>query len=193
MFGCCNNLFSSSCRCNRCCNNNSGGNTPVVPIPTPIFPPLNPPTPPARLRGTEVALTGAAGATIADGAPVPFNVLVSNNTLGVTFIPGSGSVAFGRAGTYLVNWWVALGEEIATQNGDEAKGANTETAFSVKLNGSVVSSAYAGSGAAQISGSSLVTVSSVPSVMQLVNNTGCSLTFAGGTSGQAGLTVTQLA
>ena len=159
----------------------------------PIFPPLNPPTPPARLRGTEVALTGSAGATIADGAPVPFNVLVSNNTLGVTFIPGSGSVTFGRAGTYLVNWWVALGEEIATQNGDQAKGANTATAFSVKLNGSVVSSAYAGSGAAQISGSSLVTVSSVPSVMQLVNNTGCSLTFAAGTSGQAGLTVTQLA
>ena len=198
MFGCCNNLFSNSCRCNRCNScNRCNGNTGVVPIPTPIFPPFPTPTPTpnpsVRLRGLQAALTDSAGDPVADGAAVPFNSLISDNTLGVTFLPGSGTFTFGRAGTYLVNWWMALGEGAAVSGAESSTAANGATAFSLTLNGTVVASAFAGAGAGQISGSALVTVSSVPSAMQLINDTGWGVTFAEGTARQAGVTVTQLA
>ena len=198
MFGCCNNLFSSSCRCNRCnsCDRCSGGST-VLPVP--IFPPVTPtptptPTEPLRLRGVEATLTAGSGGTVANGFPIPFNNLVSNNAIGASFV--TGAITLNRSGTYLVNWWVAMGEteDAEAANGQTATtgGAAPELSFSAALNGNIVSGSYAPSGTGQISGSALVTVMNTPSTLQVVNSSGGNVLLAQ-TSVQAGVTVTQLA
>ena len=192
MFGCCNNLFSNSCRCNRCnSSNRCNGNTTVVSIPTPIFPPV---TPPQRLRGLEATLTGGSGGTVANGFPIPFNNLVSNNAIGASFV--TGAITLTRPGTYLVNWWVATA---TTQNpeetGDQAATTGqsaSEVSFSAALNGTPVSGSYAPCGTGQLNGSTLVTVQNSPSTLQIVNSSGENVLLAT-TSVQAGVTVTQLA
>lgn len=185
MFGCCNNLFSCSNRCNRC-----GGQN-VTPLPIPVFPPQPPtPTPQPRLRGMELLLTNSAGDALQNEGVVPFTTVVSNNLQGVTYVPDSGNITIGRAGTYLINWWVALSEgddSVATAGEDKG------VAFSITVNGVTVSSAYAGGGTEQISGSSLVIIGSVPTTVRLVNESGCKVQFAEGTIGQAGMTITTVA
>ena len=197
MFGCCNSLFSSSCRCNRC--NRCPGNTTVVPIPTPIFPPVTPlptPTPSGslRLRGLEATLTAGSGGTVANGFPIPFNDLVSNNAVGASFV--TGAITLTTPGTYLVNWWVATGseEDAATTEGQPATTGqgNQQLSFSAALNGNIVSGSYAPCGTGQVSGSTLVSVTNTPSTLQIVNSSGQNVLLAQ-TTAQAGVTVTQLA
>ena len=202
MFGCCNNLFSTGCRCNRCnrCNQCSGNNgSGFLPTPIPIFPPLTPVTPqPRQLRGLQIALNGSSGGSIASGATVPFNTLVADTISDAAFVPANGTITLGRAGSYLVNWWVGMGG-ISLSPEDEPESTSVSgdgnndvaPAFGVALNGSTVSTAYAGAGAGQIFGTAIVNVTSVPSTLSLVNLSGSSVTYATA-AGQAGLTVTAL-
>lgn len=195
MFGCCNNLFSSTCRCTRC-NTSCGGN--VTPLPTPIFPPVippvNPPVTPPQLRGLEATLTAGSGGTVANGFPIPFNNLVSNNVLGASFV--TGAINLTRSGTYLVNWWVAteIGEtDAASQGQTEPTGdAEPQLSFSAALNGDIVSGSYAPYGTGQVGGSTFVTVQNAPATLQIVNSSGSNVLLAE-TTAQAGVTVTQLA
>ena len=190
MFGCCNSLFSNSCRCS-CCNGNSSSCGSGGVTPSPVFPPLPPPapTPMPTLRGLEAAFTAGSGATVANGFPIPFDTLISNNAVGASF--STGAIVLNRPGTYLVNWWVA------TDNADQAV---TETAgqtgaelsFSAALDGSVIASAYAPTGTGQVSGAGLVTVKSTPATLQIVNNSGGNVVLAQ-TTEQAGVVVTQFA
>ena len=135
----------------------------------------------------EVALTGAPGGTVPNGGAIPFNQLLSNTTLGGSFTPGVTGVTLNRAGTYLVNWWVAVDCDPPVE-----KETEIEVGFSVNVNGSVVSTAYAGVGTGQIAGSAVVTVTSAPAVLSLVNASGISVSYAD-TASQAGMTVMQLA
>jgi len=179
MFGCCNRFFSSSCRCNGCgC---SGVTPPPTPTPMPIFPPVTPPTAP-QLRGMQVSLVGSSGGTVEQGACVAFDALNSNNTLGVSYTPGSGKVNVARTGTYLVNWWVAI------ENAQTA----TSLAFALSLNGSDVQTSYSDIGGGQIYGTAIVTVSSIPATLTLVNRSGDAVTLVTA-GGQAGMTLTQFA
>ncbi|HCU56355.1 MAG TPA: hypothetical protein DIC18_03355 [Clostridiales bacterium] len=196
MFGCCNSLFSSSCRCRRCngCGNSCGGITPMpIPVPTPIPTPPSP-TPIPRLRGLEATLTAGSGGTVANGFPIPFNNLVSNNAIGANFV--TGAVTLTRPGTYLVNWWVATDiDEPNAATKDQAatvRQAGRQISFSVALNGSIVSGSYAPCWAGQVNGSSLVTVQSTPATLQIVNSSGQNVLLAQ-TTAQAGMTITQLA
>ena len=189
MFGCCNFLFSSCSRCQRC---NGGG---VSPIPTPLpLPPAPAPTQNLRLRGLEATLTAGSGGTVANGFPIPFNNLVSNNAIGASFV--TGAITLSKPGTYLVNWWVAteVEEEVEATGDQTAKvgQAGTQLSFSAALNGSIVSGSYAPCGAGQVSGSTLVSVQTTPSTLQIVNSSGSNVLLAE-TTVQAGVTVTQLA
>ena len=129
----------------------------------------------------QLSLVGCSSDTIANGANVLFDAVNSNNTLGVGYTPGSGVINLSRTGTYLVNWWVAV-------QGAEAE----ELAFAVSLNGSDVQTTYADIGVGEISGTAIVTVGSVPATLSLVNRSGAEATYVTA-SGQAGMTVTQLA
>ena len=199
MFGCCNNLFSSSCRCHQGCNRSCGcGQNPIPPAPTPIFPPMPTPTPQPvtpQLRGLEATLTAGSGGTVANGFPIPFNDLISNNVLGASFV--TGAVTLTRPGTYLVNWWVALDpSDLSAADSEEQTTTNdqvtSELSFAVALNGDVLSGSYAPEGIGQMGGSAFVTVQSAPSALQIVNNSGENVLLAE-TTVQAGMTVTQLA
>lgn len=186
MFGCCNSLFSNTCRCQGGCSS-CGRPTPA---PIPVFPPLPTPTPtptPPQLRGLQATLTAASGGTVANDFPIPFNNLISNNALGASFV--TGAITLSRPGTYLVNWWVAMGEggDVATQGA----GGPSQIGFSTTLNGAVVSTSYAPCGTGQISGNALVTVQSTPATLQIVNGSGENVVLAS-TTAQAGITVTQL-
>lgn len=190
MFGCCNTLFPSCCRCRQCGN-------PQPPVPAPFFPPLppTPPTPTPKLRGLEATFTAGSGATVADGFPIPFNELVSNNAIGASF--ATGSITLTLPGTYLVHWWVALDPTLppAVEKSGQAAQAGqtaTEIGFAASLNGEILSGAYAPCGTGQISGSALVTVTSSPSTLQIVNDSGENVTLAEIPTAQAGVTVTQL-
>ena len=146
------------------------------------------------MRGVEATLTAGSGGTVANGFPIPFNNLVSNNALGASFV--TGAITLNRTGTYLVNWWVALGdaaeaETVGDQTPTVGQGAN-ELFFSAALNGNIVSGSCAPSGTGQISGSTLVSVTNTPSTLQIVNSSGQNVLLAE-TTAQAGVTVTQLA
>lgn len=126
-------------------------------------------------------MTAGGGATVADGFPIPYDTLVSNNMTGATF--ATGTVTLTRPGTYLVNWWVTM------QNIEKA---GAESGFAVEINGVKLSGSYAPFGTGQIAGSSLVTVHSSPSTLQLVNHSGEPVTLSD-TTAQSGITVTQFA
>ena len=134
------------------------------------------------LRGMQLSLVGSSGGSVAHGAGVAFDTVDSNNTLGVSYTSGSGSVNVGRTGTYLVNWWVAI------ENAQTAE----MVAFALSLNGSDVATSYSDVGGGQIYGTAIVNVSSIPATLSLINRSGAAVTLA--TAGeQAGLTLTQLA
>lgn len=166
-----------------------------MPIPAPVFPPLPTPTPnpPTVLRGLEATLTAGSGGTVANGFPIPFNNLVSNNVLGASFV--TGAITLTRPGTYLVNWWVATeidGTDAEKEGQNEIAGAESQVSFSAALNGNIVSGSYAPCGTGQVSGSTFVTVQKVPATLQIVNSSGENVLLAE-TTVQAGVTVTQLA
>ena len=179
MFGCCNTLFPSSCGFGSCCR--CGRNAPL-PTPIPPLPPMPTPPSPPQLRGLQLSLVGSSAGTITHGASVPFDALNVNNTVGVGYTPSSGVINVGRAGTYLVNWWVAVENAQATDG----------LAFALSLNGSDVQTSYSDIGGGQIYWTAIVPVSSVPATLSLVNRSGCEVTLVTA-AGQAGLTVTQIA
>ena len=130
----------------------------------------------------QLSLVGSSAGTVAHGANVAFDALDSNNTLSVSYTPGSGSIIIGRTGTYLVNWWVAMENAQSTES----------VAFALSLNGSDVATSYSDIGGGQIYGTAIVNVSSIPSTLSLINRSGNDVSLVTA-AGQGGLTLTQLA
>ena len=199
MFGCCNNLFSNTCRCLRGNGCSSCGQQGATPTPIPVFPPIPTPTPTPpptapQLRGLEATLTAGSGGTVVDGFPIPFNNLISNNARGASFV--TGSITLNKPGTYLVNWWVAPDISVAAAETDGQSSVAAQVAeeisFAVALNGQIVSGSCAPVGTGQITGSTLVTVTNTPATLQIVNDSGDNVVFAT-VSAQAGVTVIQFA
>jgi len=150
-------------------------------MPTPpYFPPVTPPPAPPILRGMQLSLTTHSAGTVESGEAIPFNSIVANNTVGLSYAPTSGEVTFNCTGTYLVNWWVAI---------DNAQ--PQEVAFSLQLNGNEVQTSYSDIGGGQIYGTAILPVSAIGSELSLVNASGGTITYAT-TKGQAGMTVTQV-
>ena len=130
----------------------------------------------------QLSLVGSSAGSVASGASVAFDTVDCNNALGVTYTAGSGQIAIGRTGTYLVNWWVAI---------ENAQGAES-VAFALSLNGSDLATSYSDTGGGQIYGTAIVNVTSIPATLTLVNRSGDAVTLATA-AGQGSLTLTQLA
>ena len=172
MFGCCNNLFSPCCGCNRC----------GMPAPFPAPQPPVIPAQPAKLRGMQLSLVGSSAGTVDPGAAVPFDTVNLNNTLGVAYTPSSGTVTINRAGTYLVNWWLGV------ENAQTA----ASLSFATSAGGSDVQTSYSDIGGGQIFGTAIVNVTSIPTTLQLVNRSAAAVTYATAEI-QAGMTIVQYA
>ena len=130
----------------------------------------------------QLSLVGSSGGEIAVGGHVAFDALNFNNTLGLSYAPGSGSVTVARTGTYLVNWWVAV------ENAQTAE----VLSFALSLNGSDVATSYADIGSGQIYGTAIVNVTSIPATLSITNRSTDAVTLVTA-AGQAGMTITQLA
>ena len=138
--------------------------------------------PTVALRGIEASLTNASGGTLPDSGAVLFNNTVSNNTIGGSYDSTTGTFTLTEPGTYLVNWWVALGDAQGTQ----------ALSFSLTANGTLARTAYTGANAGEINGTSLIAVGESPVSIQLVNNSGVPIQFAV-SDVQSGATITQVA
>lgn len=140
------------------------------------------PTEKASLLGIETSLTGSSAGSIADDAPIAFDTVDLNNANGISYSATSGTYTFQNAGTYLVNWWVAL----------QCTQTVTQIAFAVSVNGTDVSAAYADVGDGQVSGTALIQITSAPATVQLLNVSGGAVTLAA-VAEQAGATILQIA
>ena len=132
------------------------------------------------LRGMQLSLTGSSAGSVATEGTVPFDTVDFNNTVGV--VSSHGTITIGKAGTYLVNWWVAM------ENAQAAESLS----FALSLNGIDVQTSYADIGGGQIYGTAIVNVTGVPATLTLVNTSSAAVTLVTAAK-QAGLTVTQFA
>lgn len=143
---------------------------PCPPCPYPPYPPCPPPPPPPppsiqTLRGIQVNLLN--GTSIADDASVPFDSIVNNKTSSVSYTLGSGNLIFLKPGNYFVTWSVAVNPA-----------DSGVVSFSLTLGGVDVSASqlYVVDRGV-ITGSALITVTTTPVNLQLVNRTGATVPY----------------
>ncbi len=137
---------------------------------------------PVQPVGIQAQLTDSSGGTIADGSPVLFNAVLNNtNPAAITYVPASGTFIINKSGTYLVTWWVSV---------DGAEAA-TYVRFSAVVNGGMGIPADTPSVTDQLNGTALVTVTSTPAAISIVNQTGFTA-FIGATPEQANITITRI-
>jgi hypothetical protein len=133
------------------------------------------------LAGVQAQLVGTPLALLANGATVAFDTIVTNQSPDITYNPGTGAFTLTSTGNYFVTWWVSV------------DGANSSPVvnFSLRLNGGgdIISTSPIVTN--QLSGSALVHVSSVPSVLTLVNSSNDTIAFAN-TAAQANIVILEL-
>ena len=96
-----------------------------------------------------------------NGSSVPFDTIRTNEaTLSYALNPGE--FIINETGYYLVNWWVAA---------DGAKAATT-IVFDLMLNGVTISQTASPVVSAQVFGTTLIEIDTIPSTLEVVNNTG---------------------
>jgi hypothetical protein len=133
------------------------------------------------LRGVQVQLVDNGKQTVADGANVIFDTIVNLQSSDISYNALTGEFTITRTGNYSVVWWVAT----------DGTGVNDAVYFSLKVDGGgdVTSSSPLVTG--QISGSALVTISTTPAILTLVNTSNDIVIFAG-LSVQANLVITEV-
>ncbi|WP_180951128.1 BclA C-terminal domain-containing protein [Marasmitruncus massiliensis] len=147
--------------------------------------PAGPPGPPATasaLSGLQTQLVGSGGTTVAVGANVIFNSIVSNPSPNITYNAATGVFTITQPGTYYIDWWV---------NADGA-GPETTVIFSiVASNGQTISaSSLSPVTSLQLNGHALITVAA-PATFSLVNNTPFAVAY-GVSAIQADLAIIQV-
>lgn len=136
---------------------------------------------PTELEGIQVELTDAGGGVIADGQNVLFNTVLNDQSNNISYNPGTGEFIITRPGNYVVSWWTA-------PDGAEAA---TSVSFAVAVNGVPYSTASSPIVSVQMSATALVTVTTVPATISLVNVTGAGV-FVPTIPVQAGMVITAL-
>ncbi|MPW27237.1 hypothetical protein GC105_15825 [Alkalibaculum sp. M08DMB] len=146
-----------------------------VPIPGPAGPPgaagpvgpvgpAGPPGPALALSGIQTQLTGAPATIIADGANVIFDTTINNPSPNIVYDNATGNFTINEPGNYLINWWIAV----------DGAGASIEVIFTVEVAGgpSISAASVPPNTSLQLSGDALISITTVPSTLSLVNNTG---------------------
>ena len=120
------------------------------------------------LLGIQTQLLGDGGALVADGATVAFDVITNDQANDISYNLATGEFTVTAPGNYYVTWWVAV---------DGSEGL-TNLAFAVEVDGGggVIGTAPTITG--QINGSALITITTTPAVVTLVNVTGATIVLA---------------
>jgi hypothetical protein len=107
--------------------------------------------------------------SIADGSPVIFDTVVNNQSTDISYSTGTGEFTITAAGNYDVTWWVAT-------NG---AGAASMVSLGVVLDTNAPVTGLSPNVTGQVVGNALITVTTPPGTVTLVNNTGDVIFFAG--------------
>jgi len=133
-----------------------------------------------ELEGAQVQLQGDV-LTIADGAPVIFDTLITDNSSGIAYDAITGEITITESGTYYINWWFSAdGSPIAT---------TIDLSIVTSTGGIITASNPVLSG--QMSGNALLDITAsvgTPVTIQLINTTGNEI-FVGATTVRADLTI----
>jgi len=128
-------------------------------------------------------LQESSGGTIATGTNVLFDTVINAPSANISYNAGVGMFFINNPGNYYISWWV---------NTDGAE-AETSVSFGVRVvSGPTILSASPSSIVTlQLNGSALLTVTTVPTVFNLFNNSGATVNY--GTSAiQANLTIIEV-
>lgn len=132
------------------------------------------------LEGVQVQLQGDV-TTIADGDPVIFDTLITDNSSGISYDAVTGEVTITQSGTYYINWWFSAdGSPIATTIDLSIV---TSTGETITASNPILSG--------QMSGNALLDITAsvgTPVTIQLINTTGNEI-FVGATTVRADLTI----
>ncbi|HBC26326.1 MAG TPA: hypothetical protein DC013_02820 [Ruminococcaceae bacterium] len=133
----------------------------------------------------QVQLQGSSGGTVATGTNVLFDTNINAPSANITYNAGVGNFFITQPGNYYISWWV---------NTDGAEAA-TNVSFGVRVVAGGAQTVLASSPSPvvtlQLNGSALLTVTTVPLVFNLFNNSGATVTY--GTSPiQANLTIVEV-
>jgi hypothetical protein len=131
--------------------------------------------------GVQAQLDNAGGGVLANGSDVAFNTVLNDQSADISYNPVTGSFTITKPGNYLVSWWFAT-------NG---AGSATTVSFAVEVNGVPYSTASSPIVSGQLSGNALVTVTTAPAAITLVNVTGDAV-FIPTTLVQSGFVVTEI-
>ena len=133
----------------------------------------------AALRGVHAQVTDAS--LVARNSPVAFDSIVTDDSDGIYYIPGSGVFTFANPGNYIVTWQLSLH-------------ANSECvmSFGLKVGGRIVASVQNYMASGQLIGSALVHVENSGESMQLVNTGTCSVSFPDALNVRGNIVVTQI-
>lgn len=134
----------------------------------------------AGLTGIQAQLVGAGGTTIADGSNVIFDSVLNNQSGSISYSGATGTFTVTAPGNYYVDWWV----------GTDGAGPSTNVSFAIDVNGVNYSEASSPIVSGQLSGEALVTVTTVPTQITLVNVTGQGV-FVPTTPVQANIVITK--
>jgi len=135
----------------------------------------------AVLAGIQAELIDSAETRIANNGTILFDTILNNQSSDITYDSLTGSFTLTRAGNYLVAWWIDVNGAASSEN----------VILSVAVNG--VSAVRGASPvlAGQVTGFALVTITTTPSTISLVNVSGDIIELASITP-QADITIIEL-
>ena len=147
--------------------------------------PDQPDQPTNRTRGNfswnSSPIQTAEASEIADGEPILFDTVITNETTAITYNPVNGEFTISEEGVYYFDFWIAVDT------------AATATTITFELEGSDGTSILTSSSntAQTLSGNALVNVTTVPSTFRLLNQSG-DTAFIPALPAQANMTIIHL-
>ncbi len=113
-------------------------------------------------EGIQVQLIGAGGGIIEDNSNVRFDTIFNDQSSDIDYDSATGEFTIHAPGNYYISWSLAV----------DGAGPMTYINYTVTVNGNPYASASSPIVSGELSGTALVTVKTVPTIISLVNTTG---------------------
>ena len=168
-------------------NQRDKGNHNCSPRPCPRPCPKPCPRPALRVNGIQTLLTN--GTTVANNSPVIFNQTIITVGPNITY-DNLGTFIIAKPGIYSITWWVTGSVPSGTDSIDFA--IRTTNALPPQVPGSFPIPAIAAGLPVQVDGNALINVLSPTSLIQLVNISGATVTYATTVAAQASIVITEV-
>ncbi|KIN82819.1 hypothetical protein SD74_03760, partial [Clostridium botulinum] len=129
--------------------------------------------PTANLIGLQAQTTGLQLGIIADSADIPLDTLISDaGTPDITFNAISNDIQLNTLGVYYVDWWINISD---AQTTDSEINLTLNSSTGTIVPGNVSFTAETLSLPTQISGNAVITVTSAPVNLKIINSSGGSI------------------